>query len=138
MEHLNYLAVIVAALIPMIVGALWYSPALFAKRWLALMGKTDEEVRRGGAGKAYALSFVASLVMSFVLAHFIHYTFAYTQASGGLGGFKIAFWAWLGFVITTGSSSVLFEGRRSGLYFLSMGYYLVSMLLMGLVLGAWR
>ena len=35
---LNLLAVLVAAISTMVVGFLWYSPIMFAKPWMALMG----------------------------------------------------------------------------------------------------
>jgi len=52
----NLLAVLVAAVATMIVGFLWYSPLLFAKPWMTLMGydpndKTKQEEMRKGAGK---------------------------------------------------------------------------------------
>jgi len=69
MVPINYLAVLVAALIPMAVGALWYSPALFAKKWMALVGKTEEEMKNVNPMKAYGISFLTSLIMAYVLAH---------------------------------------------------------------------
>ena len=45
MYEVNLLAVLVAGIVPMIVGFLWYGP-LFSKRWLALMETTEEEIRK--------------------------------------------------------------------------------------------
>src|ERR1051325_1549607 len=45
----NYLAVLVCAVIIFLLGGLWYSPVLFAKRWVALQGKTMEEMQAAGA-----------------------------------------------------------------------------------------
>ena len=134
----NYLAVLVAALIPMAVGFVWYSPALFAKKWMAMIGKTPEEIMKSGPGKAYAISFAGSLVMAFVLDHSIIFGDAYLHMSGFGAGMMGAFWLWLGFVVTTNAGTVLFEFRRAGLYWVNMGYYLVSLLLMGGVLGVWK
>lgn len=46
MPDLNYLAILVAAIVPLFVGALWYGP-LFGKRWLALMETTEEDIAKG-------------------------------------------------------------------------------------------
>ena len=41
---INYLAVLVAGFIPMILGSIWYGP-LFGKKWIELMGLTEEELK---------------------------------------------------------------------------------------------
>ncbi|MEK9135973.1 MAG: DUF1761 domain-containing protein, partial [Bacteroidota bacterium] len=70
-------------------------------------------------------------------AHATVFAMSYTNVHGFAGGLMAGFWNWLGFVLTTNASTVLFEFRRSGLYWINMGYYLVCLLLMGGVLGAW-
>ena len=42
---INYLAVLVAAIVIFVLGGLWYSPLLFAKRWTALQNRTEEQIR---------------------------------------------------------------------------------------------
>jgi Protein of unknown function (DUF1761) len=66
LHHLNWLAILVAAISTMIVGFLWYSPFLFAKPWMREMGydpndKAKTQEMQKSAGRAYAGSFVASL-----------------------------------------------------------------------------
>ncbi|MDO8656228.1 MAG: DUF1761 domain-containing protein, partial [Nanoarchaeota archaeon] len=41
---INYLAVLVAAIISMIVGAFWYSPYLFGKQWTELMNLAPKDM----------------------------------------------------------------------------------------------
>ena len=133
---INYLAVLVAAIANMAIGALWYSPVLFAKPWIAAIGKSEEEIREQagkGMARTYTLAFISALVMSFVLAHFVDYTRATTIA----GGLQAGFWPWLGFVATTNLSTLLFEWRPSKLYYISMGYYLVVLAVMGVILAVW-
>lgn len=132
---INLFAVLVAAIANMALGAFWYSPVLFAKRWIALMKVSEAEINemKKGAPRAYALSFIGALVMSYVLAHIVDYA----QATTIVGGVESGFWLWLGFVATTGSASVLFEGRPAGLYLINSGYYLVSLIVMGMILAAW-
>ena len=67
----NYLAILVAAVAGMIVGALWYSPLLFGNVWMKLMGlgrKQLQAAKKKGMGKSYFLSFVALLVMAYVIS----------------------------------------------------------------------
>ena len=132
MTSVNIVAVIIAALVNMVVGSLWYSKMLFANQWMKLIGKSMSDMK--GAQKAYVLAAVVSLVEAYVLATFL-------QMSGAMGiteGVKTAFLIWLGFVATTQASYYIFEGRPLKLYNINVGYQLVSFLVMGAVLSAIR
>lgn len=130
--HINYLAVVVAAIINMGIGALWYSSLLFAKPWVKATGKSMEDMR--GAGTGYALTAVGSLVMALLLAYFI------TQVDSGtfLGGAKIGLLMWVGFVVPTHAANYVFEGRPLNLYAINVGYFLVSLMAMGGLIAAWH
>lgn len=119
----------------MLVGSLWYSPTVFGKRWMMLMGKNTEEMRmQGGVAWSYIMSFVGSLVAAYVLALFVNYAGAITAWEG----VQIGFWAWFGFVVTTSLGSILFEGRHKGLYFINNTYQFVTFVIMGAILAVWR
>ena len=47
----NLLAVVVCAIVNMVLGALWYSPILFANSWMNLIGKSKEEMSNPGPAK---------------------------------------------------------------------------------------
>lgn len=132
---LNYWAVLVSGIAYFILGGLWYSPILFAKTWMAAIGKTEEEIRQqGGAPAAYAVSFIGSLLAAFVLSLFIHYAGAATLQ----GGLTTGFFVWLGFVATTTAPPYFYEDRSKRVYALYAGYTLVGFLIMGSVLALWR
>src|SRR5262245_39542614 len=59
MLPINWLAVIVAAIIRMAVGFAWYSPPVLLKPWQAVTGVTPETMR-AGMGKALAIDIVGS------------------------------------------------------------------------------
>ena len=133
---INYFAVLAAAIASMIIGSLWYGP-LFGKTWMRLSGLTDArlaELKNRGMGKIYAISFVMSLIMAYVLAHFV----AIWGAVGVAGAFQLAFWIWLGFVVTIVIAPFLWEGKPIKLYFLNIAYSLLSLFAMALVLVFWR
>ena len=135
---INYMAVLVAGVIVMALGAFWYSPAGFGKSWMKLMGFTEEHMKemqaKGGMWKYYLGAMLANLVMVFVLAHFIQVGQADTAAEGSMVGF----WAWLGFVAMPSLSSVIWEGRSWKLYAINVGYVLVSLKLAGAILAVWQ
>ena len=128
--------VLIAAIATMVVGFLWYSPLLFARPWMVLMGYDPEdkaklEEMRKGAGKSYGISFVASLVSAFVLGKII----AVTTVNSALYGMKVGFAVWLGFVTTVQLTDMLFSRRPAKLYLINTGYQLVCYLAMGAILA---
>lgn len=133
---INYLAVLVAAVAGMILGALWFSPLLFGNLWVKLNGMTAaqlEESKKKGMAKSYLLAFVGELVTAYVLAHIVDYAGVVTVTQGLQAGF----WIWLGFVATTTLGAVLWEGKSPKLYALINGHALLNLLLMGVILAVW-
>src|SRR5258708_29127030 len=134
----NLLAVLVAAIATMVVGFLWYSPILFARPWMVLMGynpddKSALDEMRKGAGKNYAVAFVLGVISALVLGKIIQVTTVNT----GLYGLKIAFAVWLGFLTTVQFTAVFFSKKPFKLYAIDTGYQLVSYLAMGGILAVW-
>ena len=135
MIDVNFIAVAVAAIAAFAVGALWYS-VLFGRQWRVLMGMTPEvmaEPGRMGMGQAMAGGFVATLVMTFVLANLLAMT-GTTTAGAAL---TLAFWIWLGFVATIMSNSLWYENRPLKLYVINVSHYFVALLVAALVLTLW-
>ena len=77
MVHVNYIAVVVAAVANYVLAAIWYG-AIFGKLWQRLTGITDMKVGPG----SYVLVFIGSLVMSYVLYHSIVFGDFYMNANG--------------------------------------------------------
>ena len=118
-------------------GGLWYSPLLFGNKFIQLINWTPEQlqkVQNESHAKELGLAFVMSLVLVYILAHFVHYT----KATNAMGGIQTAFWLWLGFVVTTQAPTVIFEGRSFGLFAINIAYQLVGCALAGAILAIWR
>jgi len=130
--HFNHLAVLVVSLIQWIVGALWYS-LLFAKPWMALTNHTPGE-RPKGAVVAMISSFIGGLIMNFMLIHLIVWGFANTMQRGAFVGFI----CWLGFIAVPLYSEKVYERRPTNLFLINAGYWLVSLLISGTILGCWH
>lgn len=133
----NYLAVLLAAVAAMAVGFAWYSPMLFAKPWMKLMGLTMEKMKEAKQEmmKTYAISFVLALVTAYILSHVMTFSenfFHYSRLATGLSS---AFWMWLGFIMPVQATDVLFGGKKWSLFGINTGYQLVAVLAMGIVLG---
>jgi hypothetical protein len=134
---INYPAVIVAALVHYILGGLWYSPLLFGNKFLQIVPWTPEQkaqVEANAHVKELVIAFVMSLVLVYILAHFVQYT----KAKSWRDGIETAFWLWLGFIVSTQLATVVFELRPLGLYLINIGYQLVGCVLAGVILAVWK
>jgi len=128
--YINYLAVLVAAIASMVIGSIWYAPPVFGKIWMQLSNH-----KKGGSAAAAMLGmFITSLVMAYVLAHFIGYLNAATLWEGAQAGL----WIWLGFVATFGLSQVFFERRPFKLFLLNTVNQLITLAVMGMILACWQ
>jgi len=126
--------VIVAALVQFFLGFLWYGP-LFGKTWRSLMGVTQQSMSGGGMGTTTLVwSFIGSLVTAGVLRKFATIVAAHSLGAGIALGATV----WLGFIATVTLASVLYEKRSVNLYILNNGYQLVSLVVMGAIVAAWR
>src|SRR5207249_12238258 len=97
--NVNILAFIVASAATYSLGAVWYSPVLYAKQWMHAHGYTPEkleEMKRRGVTRAYAVSALCYLVMAYVLALLA----SYTQATSFAQGLWLGFLLWLAFAAT--------------------------------------
>lgn len=133
---INILAVVVAALINMVVGMIWYSPMVAGKAWMKATGITKkdmEEAKKKGMAASYVMGLVGSLVMAYVLAHIVDFTNATTV----LLGIQAGFWSWLGFVATVSLNSVSWEGKSWNYWVINNGYVLISLMIMGALLAVW-
>jgi hypothetical protein len=134
---IKYPAVIVATLAHYILGGLWYSPLLFGNKFLQIINWSPEKITEMGNqshAKELIIAFVLSLVLVYVLAHFVQYT----KATTAMAGIQTAFWLWLGFVVTTQLPTVIFEQRPLGLFLINVAYQFVGCAIAGAILAVWR
>ncbi|HEY8849682.1 MAG TPA: DUF1761 domain-containing protein [Thermoanaerobaculia bacterium] len=138
MTNINYLAVLVSAVAIFALGGLWYSSALFSKRWVVLMGKSEEEMKAASAGSPMPLlllgAFVCGLLISFALAIVVNHFPPFTA----LRGIEIGAFCWLGFAASTSFATALFSMGPKQLWLINSGYNLVSFVIAGLILSVWR
>lgn len=128
----SILAIILSVISNMIIGALWYSPVLFANAWMKGMGKKKEDFDAKGANVGYMLTTVAGLVTAYILSVFIHSMDDTSIGQGALIGFLAGF----GIASMRELAPTFFESRKLVLYFISAGYHIVSLTVMGLIIAA--
>lgn len=131
--EINLLAVLAAAVAATVIGAVWYSPAVFGTYWMGLMGLKKSDMakkQKQGMAKEYAISFLSSLVMAYVIGLFV-------VGINFEGAAAILFWIWFGFIATIQIGPCLWAGQKYGVFFLNSAYWLVTILVMGGIMSQW-
>jgi uncharacterized membrane protein len=132
MSLVNWPAVIVAALSGFAVGGIWYAPPLFSNAWMADSKLTAEEIQKGNKAKLFGFTALFSLIMAANLAMFL--AEAKTDVTwGATAGFLAGIWTFGAIAIHS-----LFELRSWRYIFINGGYSIVSLTLMGAIIGLWR
>ena len=132
--QVNYLAVLVTGVVLFMLGGLWYSPLLFAKKWLTMVEKSEEDLRKASSPVNYLLVFLAEVVTAFVLALVIGWAGVTAPAGGALVGFLL----WAGLAGGTTFMTYTFSARARGLWAIDTGYTLVAFVVGGVILSLWR
>jgi hypothetical protein len=135
LPSVNYLSVLVAGIAIFIVGGLWYSPVLFAKRWVALMGKSEDDIKKAAPGALpFVIVFLCALATAYALAVVLNHFGPVTLTRTLL----IAVLLWIGFTGATSFGSATFSGTPRALWLINSGYNLVSFIVAALILAFWR
>jgi Protein of unknown function (DUF1761) len=127
--HLNYWAVLAAAVAAFAIGGIWYR--VFSAPWMKANG--FQTAPAGNPAKIFGISFLFSLVMAFNLAKFLDAP-GTTAMWGATAGFLAGFgWCFMGIGIIC-----LFERKAWSYLLINGGYLTVALTIMGLILGVWR
>jgi hypothetical protein len=132
--EVNMIAVVLAALSSMVVGAIWYSKGVFGKTWFKLVGMTDEKATKGAA-KAMSLTLVVSFITAYVLAHVTYLAHDFFGNSFLSDALQTAFWTWLGFTAARFVTHDAFEQRPAKLTVMNLAHELVTLLVMAAIIG---
>ena len=61
---MNYYVFFITALIPLVIGSIWYSPKVFGKVWMRTSGVTEEKAQSGNMALIFGLCYVFSVLLS--------------------------------------------------------------------------
>ncbi len=129
--EIPWLGVLVAVVASQIIGFLWYGP-LFGKPWMAARGITPEEAQdRSGLGNAITLGVIASIVSAIALALVMSFADSVDATTGWQVGLLAALVVAAYIVIT-----MAYEKTNSTVAWIAIGNQVVTLIVMGIVLGA--
>ncbi len=132
--QVNLWAVLAATVSSMVVGSIWYMPNVFGSSWEKL-SKIKLKDMAANPAKAYSLTLVASFLTAFVLAHMAYLSDMFYDGTFFKNAVTTAFWVWLGFTGTRMLVHDLFENRPTKLTVINAAHELVTLLVMGAIIG---
>jgi hypothetical protein len=129
---LNYLAILIAAVAAFAWGAAYYMT--LSKQWLVAAGMTKEQLDQKRSPVPFVISFVALLVMAWVLAGTLGHLGPgqVTIKNGIISGLFL----WLGFIATTVFVNNAYPGRKYSLSVIDSIHWLGVVVVEGAVIGA--
>lgn len=154
----NFIAILVAALVPMVLGFIWYGPMLFQKAWMKESGVTEEKMKSGNMGVIFGISLIMAIILAFFTQFLVVHEMGVmgmtegqidgetTQAfinewAGKYRGFGHGAlhgtFAGLMFVLPVMATNGLFERKSWKLIFINTGYWTVALAIMGSIISGW-
>jgi hypothetical protein len=129
---MNYLAILIAAIAAFGWGAIYYTT--LSRQWLAAVGMTKEQMQRARTAVPFAITFVALLVMAWVLAGTLGHLGPgqVTLRNGVITGLFL----WLGFIVTTVFVNNAYPARKYSLSVIDSIHWLGAVVIEGAVIGA--
>ena len=129
----NYVAVLVAAVAGMIIGAIYFSSAVAGKAWLKATGKTKEELGSGAGPTMYITAAIFQLLTATVLAAIIGWSGAIGVGEGLLVGAIV----WAGIAAPATALAFLFEMKTMANQIIVALHTLIVMLAMSVIISIW-
>jgi hypothetical protein len=166
-EILNFTAVIVATFVPLLVGFIWYHPKVMGTAWMKTSGLTEEQLKSGNRLLIAALVFIFSAFVAITLItatiHQVHFystlandptlhkegseLYNYSKdfmtkygnnfrsfGHGALHGGILS----LFLVFPVIAINALLERKSWKYIFIHVGYWTISMGIMGALICGWR
>ncbi|MBT2522939.1 DUF1761 domain-containing protein [Arthrobacter sp. ISL-28] len=132
-SQINWFAVLLAFLASMAIGFVWYLPAVLGNKWMAAIGKTEEDLKnaRGGAG-IWAPMIVAAALTAVLLAVLIGKLGLDNALAGGMFALVLA-------VVFRAGGHVIhngFAGRQAAVTLIDAGHDVLAMTAAGVIIGA--
>jgi hypothetical protein len=131
--ELNWVAIVVAAFVVYVLGAVWYSPVLFARPWMRVAGMSEADVQSGSV-IALVVQAVVTMITSAVLAVVVSWSGADNPLEGAAVGLLLG----AGLVAIDHTKLLAFERRPPALFAINNGYTVLGFIIMASIVAIWR
>lgn len=132
MFEISFLPILIASIAHVIIGMIWYNPKVFGTAWAQAAGMRPDQMERGKKMMPVmaGVGFLSAMLVAYVLFHF---GIAW-GVFDWIGGIELGFWIWLGFVAPVLLGSVLWEMKPFKYFLINASYWLLSLVVMGIIL----
>ncbi|MGJ8662046.1 MAG: DUF1761 domain-containing protein [Marinicella sp.] len=127
-SQINWIAVVLATTAAFLLGGIWYGP-LFSKSWIQAFGFDEDELNKRHPGKVFGIAILWTFVASVMLALFLEP--AADLHMGAMTGFFIG----IGCITPFMGIHYIFEGRGLKILLINAGYSVLSLTLIGAIVG---
>jgi Protein of unknown function (DUF1761) len=131
--QINWLAVLLAFVSSMVIGFLWYMPAVFGRKWMEAIARTEKELKALDGGAAIWVPMVIAAALSSILLAVL---------AGALGletPFEAGSFAFVAALVFRAGGHVIhngFAGRSTTVTLIDSGHDIVALTLAGIIIGA--
>lgn len=132
--ELNWLTVIVAACVGMLIGAAWYSDSLFGKPWLKATKLSKKDTEKPAVSVGLAIALFTLLLTAAAMGVLIAVLQLTSAQDGVLFGVLVA----TGFLVTNNGMHKLFEQRPFTLFAITAVGDILTLSAMGAILAVWQ
>jgi Protein of unknown function (DUF1761) len=149
-----FITAAIAALIPLLIGFVWYHPNVLGNAWMATTGLTEDSLKKGNMPVIFGLTYLFSFMLSFFMLSVVRHemgmfslivgagkeveemaaTIATTVGNrystfkhGALHGTIAAFF----FALPVLGINALFERKNAKYIFIHLGYWIITLALIG-------
>jgi RsiW-degrading membrane proteinase PrsW (M82 family) len=135
--EINFLAIGLAALAGIIIGAVWFGPKTFFPLWWKFLGKNpSEQPGTDNMAVIFGSTFVAAVIQSIVMAVIVNLAEQATGTMDTVTGLAIGALVGVGFAATASLSHHLFGGFAIKAWVLEAGQDVVSLAAMGAIIAS--
>ena len=163
--EINFVVILLSALIPLLMGFIWYHPKTFGNTWMKLADITEDKMKSGNMGLIFGVTLIFSIFIAFIIQFMVIHQYSIysilaeepgiNDPNSEIGGMINMFLAKYGnnfrtfkhgafhgtlsalfFAIPVLGINALFERKSFKYIFLHGGYWIVTLALMGGVICA--
>ena len=160
--EINFLAILVAAIVPLVLGFVWYNPKFLGTVWMREAEMTEEKMKSGNMAVIFGLSLVLSILLAFFVQMLTIHQFGALGMIGGdptIEGILPSYQAFMDdygsafrtykhgalhgllagifFVFPIMATNGMFERRSWKLTFINAGYWTLALTIMGAIVCGW-
>ena len=69
--HMNFTAILISTVIPLLIGFVWYHPKTFANTWMREAEVSEEKIKGRSMGLIFSLTLLLSFFLSFAMEYIV-------------------------------------------------------------------